>query len=416
LNDAVVSQPSPALPVRRNTVLLAATMAVNSAVLQLVAAVSSLTFVLVTGVRGLLGLGPAIFLTASALTSVPAGRMMDRFGRTPVMSVGFVIGSAGCALTALATRIDSTLAVIAGFGLIGAASAVSLLVRAAAGDMYPPERRARGISYVLFGSVFGAILGPTVFSPMFAGKDVEAGALTVPWLVAGGISLVALVIVQFVRPDPKKIAELIGSRDQVAVSAVAAPLREIVRRPGVIPAMLAALASFGVMVSVMNLSGYVVVEQHHHHQDSVFPIIGAHVFGMYALVLVIGALIDRVGRTPALEVGLVVMALSTIGLLWVTSVFSTAVLLLGLGIGWNISFVAATAQMADRTSPVERGRLLGFNDQLAAFLAAGLALLGGYALDAIGVAALAIGATVIVVSPIFLIARPKTGPTIQEPA
>jgi MFS family permease len=133
-------------------------------------------------------------------------------------------------------------------------------------------------------------------------------------------------------------------------------------------------------------------------------------------VIVIGAAIDRVGRIPALEVGLVVMALSSIGLLWVTSVFSTAVLLLGLGIGWNISFVAATAEMADRTSPAERGKLLGFNDQLAAFLAAGLALLGGYALDAIGVAALAIGATVIVVSPIVLIARPGAGRTVQETA
>jgi MFS family permease len=391
-------------------------MAVNSAVLQLVAAVSSLTFVLVTGVRGLLGLGPAIFLIASALTSVPAGRMMDRVGRKPVMSVGFIVGAAGCALTALATRIDSTLAVIGGFGLIGAASAVSLLIRTAAGDMYPPARRARGISYVLFGSVFGAILGPTVFGPLFAGKDVEADALTVPWLAAGGISLVALVIVQFVRPDPKKIAELIGAHEHEETSAPAAPLREIVRRPGVIPSMLAALASFGVMVSVMNLSGYVVVEHHHHHQDSVFPIIGAHVFGMYALVIVIGAAIDRVGRIPALEVGLVVMALSSIGLLWVTSVFSTAVLLLGLGVGWNISFVAATAEMADRTSPAERGKLLGFNDQLAAFLAAGLALLGGYALDAIGVAALAIGATVIVVAPIVLIARPGAGRTVQETA
>jgi MFS family permease len=407
LNDGVV---------RRNTVLLAATMAVNSAVLQLVAAVSSLTFVLVTGVRGLLGLGPAIFLIASALTSVPAGRMMDRVGRKPVMGAGFVVGAAGCALTALATRIDSTLAVIGGFGLIGAASAVSLLIRTAAGDMYPPARRARGISYVLFGSVFGAILGPTVFGPLFAGKDVEADALTVPWLAAGAISLVALVIVQFVRPDPKKIAELIGAHEHEETSAPAAPLREIVRRPGVIPSMLAALASFGVMVSVMNLSGYVVVEHHHHHQDSVFPIIGAHVFGMYALVIVIGTVIDRVGRIPALEVGLVVMALSTIGLLWVTSVFSTAVLLLGLGIGWNISFVAATAEMADRTSPAERGKLLGFSDQLAAFLAAGLALLGGYALDAIGVAALAIGATVIVVSPIVLIARPGGSRTVQEPA
>ena len=36
------------LPIRRNTLILAATLAVNSAVLQLVAAVSSLTFVLVT--------------------------------------------------------------------------------------------------------------------------------------------------------------------------------------------------------------------------------------------------------------------------------------------------------------------------------------------------------------------------------
>jgi MFS family permease len=402
--------------VRRNTLLLAATMAVNSAVLQLVAAVSSLTFVLVTGVRGLLGLGPAIFLTASALTSMPAGRMMDRFGRKPVMTAGFVIGAAGCVLTALATRTDSTPAVIGGFALIGAASAVSLLIRTAAGDMYPPARRARGISYVLFGSVFGAILGPTVFGPMFAGKDVEADALTVPWLVAGGISLVALVIVQFVRPDPKKIAEMIGAHEDTGAAGPAAPLREIVRRPGVIPAMLAAFASFGVMVSLMNLSGYVVVEHHHHPQSSVFPIIGAHVFGMYALVLVIGRLIDRVGRTPALEVGLVVMALSSIGLLWVAGVFGTAVLLLGLGVGWNISFVAATAQMADRTSPAERGKLLGFNDQLAAFFAAGLALLGGYALDAIGVAALAIGATIIVVSPIVMIARPGTGSAVQEPA
>ena len=41
------------IPVRRNTFLLAGAMAVYSAVLQLVAAVSSLTFVLVTGVEGL---------------------------------------------------------------------------------------------------------------------------------------------------------------------------------------------------------------------------------------------------------------------------------------------------------------------------------------------------------------------------
>jgi MFS family permease len=404
----MASGSAPGLPIRRNTVILSATMAVNSAVLQLTAAVSSLTFVLVTGVRGLLGLGPAIFLTSAGLTAVPAGRLMDRVGRVPVMTAGFALGAGGCALTALATRIDSTLAVICGFALVGASSGIALLIRAAAGDMYPPARRARGISYVLFGSVFGAILGPTVFGPLFAGKDVEARALTVPWLAAGGLALVALVLVQFVRPDPKRIAELIGNRDGAVTSVAAAPLGELIRRPGVRPAMLAALASFGVMVSVMNLSGYVVVEHYHHSQGSVFPIIGAHVFGMYALVLVIGALIDRIGRVPALQVGLIVMALSTIGLLWVSSVFATAVLLLGLGLGWNFSFVAATAQLADRTSPAERGKLLGFNDLLGALFGASLALLGGYALDAIGVAALAIGATVIVATPVLLIARTAT--------
>ncbi len=385
-------------------------MAVNSAVLQLTAAVSSLTFVLVTGVRGLLGLGPAIFLTSSGLTAVPAGRLMDRVGRMPVITAGFVLGACGCALTALATRTGSTIAVIAGFALVGASSGISLLVRTAAGDMYPPARRARGISYVLFGSVFGAVLGPTVFGPLFAGKDVKADALTVPWLAAGGLALVALALVQFVRPDPKRIAELIGTRDDVPTEAA------VVGRPGVRPAMLAALASFGVMVSVMNLTGYVVVEHHHHSQHSVFPIIGAHVFGMYALVLVIGALIDRVGRAPALQIGLVVMAISTIGLLWVASVWATAVLLLGLGLGWNFSFVAATAQLADRTSPAERGKLLGFNDLLGALFGASLALLGGYALDAIGVGALAIGATAIVVAPVLLIARAAASPAAREPA
>ena len=385
--------------VRRNTVLLAVAMAVYSSVLQLVAAVSSITFVLVTGIEGLLGLGPAIFLIASGLAAVPAGRLMDRVGRKPVILGGYVLSSTGCCLTALATNLGSGAILILGFGMTGAANGIALLIRTAAGDMYPPARRARGISYVLFGSVFGAILGPAVFGPLFSDRELDAAALTVPWLAAAGISLIALVVVSLVRPDPKVIAERYAAED--GPTPPAAPLAEILRRPGVRPAMLAALASFGVMVSVMNLTGYVVVDHHHHHQSDVFPIIGAHVLGMYALVLFVGALIDRIGRPVALAAGLLVMAVSTIGMLGFSSVFATAVLLFGLGVGWNVSFVAATAQLVDLTEVSERGRLIGFNDRLSAFLGAGLALLGGYALDSIGVAALAIGATVIVAAPVL---------------
>jgi MFS family permease len=393
--------------VRRNTLLLAVTLAVNSAVLQLVAAVSSLTFVHVTGVRGLLGLGPAIFLTAAGVMGAVGGRSMDRFGRRPVLVVGFLIGSIGCVLTAFAAQTRSTPLVVAGFVLIGASSAAALLVRAAAGDMYRPERRARGIAYVLFGSVFGAILGPTVFSPLFGGKGAEGHILEIGWLAAAGIGLGSALTAFLIRPDTKRIAELLGTTSEQPADDSAAPIREILRRPGVVPAMLAAFASFGVMVSVMNLAGYVVVKEHHHSQHDVFPIIGAHVLGMFALVLFVGALVDRVGRTSALAAGLLVMGVSTLALGWWTSVLASAVLLFGLGIGWNISYVAAAAQLADLTRPSERGKLFGFNDLLAALFGAFLALVGGLTLETYGVVALAVGATILVAAPAPAILLPR---------
>jgi MFS family permease len=393
------------LPIKRNTAILGIVVAVNSAVLQLGAAVLTLTFVLVTGFRALIGAGPAIYLTAAALSAFPAGRAMDRFGRVPVIATGFLLGSAGCLLTASGTHWDQAVLVIAGFALVGASGAVTLLIRTAAGDMYPPARRARGISLVLFGAVFGAILGPAVFGPLFAGKDVSADTLTVPWLVAAGLSLVTCGVVLTVRPDTKVIAEQISSDGPDPAPTGSAPLSEIIRRPGVLPSMLAAVASFGVMVSVMNLTGFVVVEHHHHAQSSVFLIVGAHVLGMYALVLVIGTLIDRIGRMPALGGGLAVMAVSCIGLMWFESVAMTAVLLFGLGLGWNLSFVSATAQLADATRPAERGKVLGLSDLISGLTAAGLALLGGVALDVLGVAALAIGATLLAIAPAIFLAR-----------
>jgi MFS family permease len=392
------------LPIVRNTILLAASLAAMSGMLQLGAAIATLTFVAVTGIDVLLGLAPAILLATGAITALGAGRLMDRHGRIPILAGGYLIGLAGAGLAALGAWADSALALVAGLLLVGASNGVLFLTRTAGGDMYPPERRARGISFVLFGAVFGAILGPAVFAPLFAGKDLSTDTLALAWLAGGGFLVVGLALVLAVRPDPKKIAERIAPRTAGPV-APPAPLAEIVRRPGVIPALLAALASFGVMVSVMNLAGYVVVEEHGHGQSDVFPIIGAHVLGMYALVLVVGSLIDRIGRTQSLAGGLAIMAVSCAGLVWAESVLATAILLFGLGLGWNLSFVAATAQLVDCTAPAERGKLLGFNDLLSGCLGAALALIGGFALEGLGVAAMALGATAIAVAPVLWITR-----------
>jgi predicted MFS family arabinose efflux permease len=272
--------------------------------------------------------------------------------------------------------------------------------------MYPPERRARGIALVLFGSVFGAILGPAVFGPLLAGRQLEADTLRTLWLAAAAFMVAGGALVACVRPDPKRIAAALAHDPQpTAAPAAAVPLRGLLRRPGVVPALVAAQASFAVMVAVMTLVGAIVVDHHHQSAGNVFPIIGAHVIGMFGLIVVVGDLIDRSGRTPALAGGLLLMALSAVSLLGVRSVPATAFVLFALGLGWNLSFVAATAVLADATEAAERGKLLGFNDLLAGLTGAGLALLGGLALTALGVAALAIGGAALVAAPALWILR-----------
>ena len=264
--------------------------------------------------------------------------------------------------------------------------------------MFPPDRRARGISFVLFGALFGAALGPLVFRPLFAGKELDTDALVLPWFAAGGIMAVGLLLVLLVRPDPRTIAQALHAAETDAVPEPAAPLREIIRRPGVASALVAAVASFAGMVSVMNLTGYIVID-HGHHQSDVFTVISLHIVGMYALVLVIGELVDRVGRGPCQVSGLLVMGLSTLGLAWFDSVLWMSVSLFGLGLGWNVSYVAAATELSDRALPSERGKLIGFSDLLSSFTAAALALLGGVAYSEFGVGALAFGATAFVALP-----------------
>jgi MFS family permease len=391
--------------VRRNTVLLGVCLFLLSGVLQLAVAVGTITLVLVTGIESILGLGPAIFLVAGALAALPAGRLMDRIGRVPVVAAGFSIGAVGCCLTSLGCALDFAPAVVLGFIGVGAMNGSVLLARTAAADMYPPERRARGISYVLFGALFGAALGPLVFRPLFAGKDLELHTLVLPWLAGAGIALVGLVVALSIRPDPRQMALELHAEgaDDATPIAPPAPLREILRRPGVPSAVIGALASFMVMVGVMNLTGYIIVG-HHHAQADVFTVISFHIVGMYALVLVIGALVDRVGRHRSMLAGLAIMAVSTLMLAWAMSIFWMSVSLLLLGLGWNASYVAATSELVTYATPVERGRLVGFTDLSSGMLAAAFALIGGVAYTEWGVVAVAVGATLAVVVPGALVA------------
>ncbi|HEV7134600.1 MAG TPA: MFS transporter [Gaiellaceae bacterium] len=399
-----MSAQSAAEPIRRNAVLLAGGLICNSGMFQLAAALSSLTLVAVTGITGILGLGPAIFLVSGAIAVGPGGRLMDKVGRMPVIRGGFAAGAAGCGVVAAGCAVPSAALVAAGLGILGGAGAIIQLTRAAAAEMFPPERRARGMSFVLFGSVSGAIWGPVVFGPLFAHRAIDAGGLVGPWLIGIPFMLVGLGVVSFVRRDPKDISASYPA--ERAEPATAATLREILRRPGVPTAVFAVVASFSVMASVMNLAGYVAVGRGHHEGD-VFTMISAHILGMYALVLVVGNVVDRVGRRITLVAGLLLMAVSNLSLVWLGGLGGMSVALLGLGLGWNLSYVAATTELVALTSPSERGRLVGFTDLCASLTAAALALLGGLVYSGAGVVALSLAAAAVAAVPAaWLAARP----------
>ena len=133
--------------------------------------------------------------------------------------------------------------------MVGAANATALLARTAAGDMYPPEHRARGIALVLFGSVFGAILGPAVFSPLLAGRELDGDALATLWLAAAGSwrrgSRSSAACDPTRSGSPSCCATTPATTRRPA--AAARRCASCCGRPGVIPALVAAQASFAVM-------------------------------------------------------------------------------------------------------------------------------------------------------------------------
>ena len=126
--------------------------------------------------------------------------------------------------------------------------------------------------------------------------------------------------------------------------------------------------------------------------------ISLHIVGMYALVLVIGGFVDPSDAGPASR-GAAPDGAVHAPLAWFESVFGMSASLFLLGLGWNLSYVAAVAALADRAFTAERGQLIGLTDQLSSFTGAALVLLGGAAYSEFGVEALALAATAFVTLP-----------------
>jgi MFS family permease len=409
--------------VRRNTGVLAGALALAWAVIQVQGSLIALTTESLLRSTALAGLGPATFLVASGLATIPAGRLMDRWGRVPGLSLGFLVAAIGCGLLFSAVTFGSTPLFFVGLLALGAGLGAVGLARAGAADMYRADERAKGVGRVLVGAAVGAIAAPIVFGPLLASRTAQsASSLAAPWILAAALCAVGAGIVWVMRQDPLALARRMEDRDAGLgssadlASAVAAPglarsrpmrrrrLAVIYADAGARAALIAVIAAQLVMTAAMSL---VSLSMHHNGHDlgSISIALAAHLVGMFGLSLWVGRWVDRTGRRSSLGLGLGVLAAGVLGLAASESLVTVLPSIFIVGLGWNVAYVAGTALIADATRPDERGAALGAAD------------LGSLAVSAVGsvvsVALLGtVGLTVVVVlaaagalAPAFLLGR-----------
>lgn len=132
------------------------------------------------------------FGIANFIGSPILGALSDRFGRRPVLLLGFC----GLALNFFATALAPALWMLVAVRLVGGAMQANVAVaQAYVADITPPEQRAR--RFGLLGAMFGLgfILGP-VMGGLLGGIDLH-----LPFFAAGGLALLNLLYGWFVLPE-----------------------------------------------------------------------------------------------------------------------------------------------------------------------------------------------------------------------
>jgi MFS family permease len=99
-----------------------------------------------------------------------------------------------------------------------------------------------------------------------------------------------------------------------------------------------------------------------------------HIVAMYGPSFFTGTLISRFGAPRIVALGLLLEASgATIGLSGITAMHFWATLIV-LGVGWNFSFVGASALVLETHRPAERNKVQAFND----FLVFGMMAVGSF--------------------------------------
>lgn len=320
-----------------------------------------------SGRAALAGVPGGVYLIGQALAAMAWGYTMERIGRRRGLASGQIVGLVGSAIAGSALILRSFPTFLLGMVLLGMSRAALDLGRFAAAEVHLPEKRGRAISNVVLGGTVGAIMGPLLVGPTGhwssrGGLPELSGPYGISVLLLG---LAALLVSVGLRPDPRDLGrELVRLFPQSArTNDETRPLREILRQPGVIVAMLSVVCAQMVMVMLMVITS-VHMKNHSHTLTAVSVVIAAHTLGMYAFSLISGTLTDRWGRGPVIIVGSVVLIIACLLAAPSAGVLALCIALFLLGLGWNLAYVAGSTLLSDQLSPPERAKTQGFNDLL----------------------------------------------------
>ena len=266
-----------------------------------------------TGSASLAGLTVALFGISRFLVSYPVGKITDTYGRKPGIQLGLGLALVGTVAVGISMLLHSVAGFTLGMLLFGMGFNAAQQLRVAAADMFPPRLRAQALGFVATGSMVGLAFGPVLMwlSEIVAGRTgLEAIAL--PWLMVPTLILLGMVLVTFVRPDPKEIGMNLEhyypdykpprtAPGRCGLVAGFSALSLFRFRPTRL-AIISNCAGQGNMSIVMVLTSLVLA----HHGHSLTAIAFSHMFhsaGMFAFTIPLGRLADRHGREMVMYPG-----------------------------------------------------------------------------------------------------------------
>ena len=202
------------------------------------------------------------------------------------------------------------------------------------------------------GGLAAAIIGPQTV--IWTRELVPGLMFTGTFLAQAGLALLTIVVVAFLKAAPfAPHAPRSGGR----------PLLAIVWQPRFATAVAAGIVSFGLMSFLMTAAPVAMVECGHSVGSAALGI-QWHALGMFGPSFLTGRLIERYGKERVTAAGLVLIAAAAATGLSGLSIANFWFALVLLGLGWNLSFIGATALVTDCYRPEERAKVQAANDFL----------------------------------------------------